>query len=426
MSDIYNVLKLSEYRALFRPLRVLVVGSGAVGTYAMELLSKLGVSPDALDFDCFTLENAAKHSCLVRTPDDGGRNKAICVSERVQPLLDDECSSNGIDGELCKLGPEAFANYNYVLAALDNFDAKILLNELIRQLPSERRPIMITCGTYDESAESIILDNIEFCGRCLIDEAWMKDSSIKTSCAAPQIRTRDGVPVIVRTSNMASSMAAHLAVEQLRADVICKHTRAAEVVNHRVSYTAYPNLEISISRPMRKKKCPGCDIHAPKKIEWLHGSVLEMKLKDALRQIGDILRTTDFELSVHRLSFSKVVHVGFITDDVCYSCGKPIHVMQHVGRVFADDMLCKDCASAGKHAGSGSMFTHNKPLGAFNSSCADELKEMSLYELGYPLGAHIEVIRRNEAIDLLDSDKIEYYVFACDEDHLKMHDVKKL
>ena len=426
MSEIYNVLKLSQYRALFPKLRVLVVGAGAVGTYAMELLSKLGVSPDALDFDRFTLENAAKHSCLVRTPDDVGRNKAECTSERVQPLLDDGCSSNGIDGDLCKLGPEAFADYDYVLAALDNFDAKILLNELIRQLPDERRPIMITCGTFDETAESIILNNKDFCGRCLIDEAWMEDSSIRTSCAGPQIRTREGVPVTVRTSNLASSMAAHLSVEQLRADVVRKLTGTTEVVNRRISYTAYPNLEISTSHPMRKKKCPGCAVHAPEKIEWLHGSVLELTLKDALKQISEILDSTDFELSVHRLGYRKVVYTGFITDDVCYSCGKPIHVMQHAGRVFADDLLCTECASAGKQAGSGSSFTHNKPLGAFTDSSPDEVKELTLYKLGYPLGAHIEVVQRNDAIDFLDNDKIVKTVFACDEDHLKMHEVKKL
>ena len=151
---IFNELKLSEHRALFHGKKVLVVGAGAVGSFLMEFLARMGVSPDVIDFDHFTLENAAKHSCLVRCPDDAGRNKAECVSARVQPLLDEGCTSNGIDGNLCSLGPEAFADYDAVFFVVDNYDAKILGNELIRSLPEERRPVVIKAGTKGENAQS--------------------------------------------------------------------------------------------------------------------------------------------------------------------------------------------------------------------------------------------------------------------------------
>ena len=55
---IYNALKLSEYRPKFHSLRVLIIGTGAVGTHLMEFFAKMGLSPDAMDFDTFTLENA--------------------------------------------------------------------------------------------------------------------------------------------------------------------------------------------------------------------------------------------------------------------------------------------------------------------------------------------------------------------------------
>lgn len=419
---IYNALKLSEYRPLFHALRVLIIGTGAVGTHLMEFFAKMGLSPDAMDFDTFTLENAAKHSCLVRTPDDAGRNKAECTSDRVQPLLDGGCSSNGIDGDLCKLGPEAFSDYDYVVAAVDNFDAKVLLNELIRQLPEDRRPIVIMDGTHNEMAQSVILDNTEFCLRCLIDENWMKDSSIRTSCTGPQVRQIDGVNEIVRTSNLASSMAAHLSAEQLRASVVGNDG----VMNRRLTYTAYPHLELSSSHPMRKRNCPGCAIHPPAKIEWLHGNVMEVTLKDAIAQISAILGTTDLELSVHRLNYRKVVHAGFIADDVCHSCGVPIRVMQHEGRIFLEDLLCAECSSQGKHAHHDAAFSHGEILHAFEPESREDIQNMSLYDLGYPLGAHIEVIQRNGAIDFLDTEKITKTVFAFDEDHLKMHDIHKL
>lgn len=419
---IYNTLKLSEYRPLFHALRVLIIGTGAVGTHLMEFFAKMGLSPDAMDFDTFTLENAAKHSCLVRTPDDVGRNKAECTSDRVQPLLDDGCSSNGIDGDLCKLGPEAFSDYDYVVAAVDNFDAKVLLNELIRQLPEDRRPIVIMDGTHDEMAQSVILDNTEFCLSCLIDQNWMKDSSIRTSCTGPQVRQIDGVNEIVRTSNLASSMAAHLSAEQLRASVVGND----DVMNCRLTYTAYPHLELSFSHPMRKRNCPGCAIHPPAKIEWLHGSVVGVTLKDAIAQISATLGTTDFELSVHRLNYRKVVHAGFIVDDVCHSCGTPIKVMKHEGRAFLDDLLCEECSAQGKHAHYSADFSHDTILHAFDLNCNEEVQAMTLYDLGYPLGAHIEVIQRNGALDFLDAKKIIRTTFAFDEDHLKMQEIHKL
>lgn len=73
---LYNPLKLSAYRPLFGGKRVLICGAGAVGSNVAEALVKMGCSLDLLDFDNFTLENAAKHSCLVRTPEDVGQNKA--------------------------------------------------------------------------------------------------------------------------------------------------------------------------------------------------------------------------------------------------------------------------------------------------------------------------------------------------------------
>ena len=419
---IYNSLKLSEYREWFHAMRVLVIGAGAVGSHLMEKLAKMGLSPDALDFDYFTLENAAKHSCLVRTPEDSGRNKAVCVADRVKPLLDEGCSSNGIDADLCKLGPEALAGFKYVIVAVDNFDAKILLGELIRQLPPERRPVVIMDGTDNEMAQSVILDNNEFCLRCLISESWMPDSSIRTSCTGPQVRQIDGVSEIVRTSNLASSMAAHLTIEQLRGHVLGHDN----VLNRRLTYTAYPNLEVTSAHPMRKRNCPGCAIHPPAKVEFLHGSVLEVTLKQALEQIEAFLGTADFEMSVHRLSYRKVVHAGFIVDDICHSCGRPIPVMKHEGRLFLDDLRCEECASRGRSAHHGTTFYHGEILHVFDFSCSSEIQNMTLFNLGYPLGVHIEVIQRNGALDFLDSEKITQTVFAFDEDHLRMHEIQKL
>ena len=418
----YNAMKLSEYRPLFHDRKVLIIGTGAVGTYLMEYLAKMALSPDAADFDRFTLENAAKHSCLIRTPEDADRNKAVCASERVQPLLDEGCSSNGIECDLCKLGPEAFSDYEYVIVAVDNFDAKVLLNELIRQLPEGRRPVIIMDGTYDEMAQSVILDNTEFCIRCLIDEKWMKDSSIRTSCTGPQIRHIDGVPEIVRTSNLASSMAAHLSAEQLRGHVV----GVQDLMNRRLTYTSFPNLELSSAHPMRKKDCIGCRVMPPEHIEWLEGNILETSLRDAMLRISEKLGTQDYEISVHRLDYRKVIHAGFVTYAACKSCGKPIKIMQHEGRLFYRDLICAECSSGSSHEPENDLDPHCKIIYAFTKDCAEEIQDMTMYDLGFPLGAHIEVIQRNGALDFLEENKVVKTIFAFKNDHAQMHVISKL
>lgn len=419
--SIYNDMKLSVYRPLFRSKRALVIGSGAVGTHLMEKLAKMGISPDVIDYDHFTLENAAKHGCLVRTPEDVGRNKAECTSERVQPLLEEGCTSNGIDADICKLGPEAYADYDYVIAAVDNHAAKILLNEQIRLLPEDRRPYVIVDGTYDEMASSVILDNKEFCMRCLLDEAWLKDSFIKTSCVGPQIREVDGEDIIIRTSNCASSMVAHLSCEQFRGSVLGYEN----VMNRRLTYTAYPNLELGSSHPLPKRNCPGCAIRSHNDIKWLQGSILDTSLNEALEQISKHLNTWDFEVSAHRLNYKNNVYSGFVIDDVCHSCGKAITVMSHEGRLFLNDLLCEECLKKGKKAHHDTEFKHGEKLCAFSSDTDDALQNKTLYELGYPLGAHIEVIQRNGALDFLD-EGITKTIFAFEDDHLKMHEIHKL
>lgn len=423
MSDkLYNPLKLSEYREKFIGIRVCIIGAGAVGTYLMEYFAKMGLSPDVIDFDSFTIENAAKHSCLVRTPDDAGRNKAQCVAERVKPLLDEGCTSNGIDSDICNFGPEAFADYMYVILAVDNYAAKALFDELIKQLPEERRPKVIMCGTYDEKAESVILDHKEFCIRCLMDESWLENGMERHSCVGPMIRRINGSNEIIRTSNLASSMAAHLCAEQLRADII----GLPDVMNRRISYTAYPSLGLATSYPIVKKDCPGCSVRPPKEINWLSGSVLNVTLKDMFEQLEQKTGCSDLEIQVHMLNYNNTSYSKFYLRGVCGCCGKVIALMKHEGRLSEESLVCPECSSKGLNAHSSRFSSEGEGINAFTKDNSKEMMNMTLYELGYPLGAHISVLNRNGAFDCFDSDKMITMTFAFSEDHTQIHNITKL
>lgn len=421
MSERYNPLKLSVYRPLFGGQKVLIIGAGAVGSNVAENVAKMGSSLDVLDFDTFSLENAAKHSCLVRTPDDVGRNKAECVSARVQSILDEGCSSNGIDADLCMIGPEAIAEYDAVILCVDNYAAKALFNQLWKQIPEERRPIVIMDGTYEEMAQSTMADGRDFCLRCTIDESWMKTAAVRTSCGSPQHRDIDGVPEIIRTSGVASSVAANLSCEQYRAWVIGDK----RAMNRRLTYVAYPNLSLDSTWPMKKRSCPDCGIIPPANLKWLPGTVLSVTLDDALALIADALGTEDFEIEAHTLNYKNILYSGFILEDVCHVCGKPIPVMKHEGRTFLKDLICEDCHQAGKTPYYSADFASGKVLHAFDARCSEAVRGKTLFELGYPLGAHIQVVQRNGALDVLDKNFIRT-TFAFREDPQQMHFVKKL
>ena len=51
---------------------------------------------------------------------------------------------------------------------------------------------------------------------------------------------------------------------------------------------------------------------------------------------------------------------------------------------------------------------------------------MKLFDLGYPLGAHIRVIERNGALDFLDEGRITTSVFTCADDPAQFYNVDKL
>ena len=82
MKGIYNPKKLTTDRERFHKIRVLNIGAGAVGSAAVEHEAKLCLSLDVIDDDRFEPDNAAKRSCLVRTPEDDGSNKALCLGHR--------------------------------------------------------------------------------------------------------------------------------------------------------------------------------------------------------------------------------------------------------------------------------------------------------------------------------------------------------
>ena len=178
---------------------------------------------------------------------------------------------------------------------------------------------------------------------------------------------------------------------------------------------------------MRKRGCPGCGILPPRELRWLHGTVMETTLEDLFSAVSRDQGTDDFEILVHQLHYRKLTHAEFILTDTCRVCGSGIRVMKHSGRTFPRDLRCRECRRGKGRAAADSASGAGRYVNVFTpASTGEEMREMTLFELGYPLGAHIQIIIRNGAFDFLDEGKIFYMTYAFDQDALRMHSIQSL
>lgn len=109
--------------------RVAVIGAGAIGNEVVKNLCLLGVGHiDLYDFDTVELHNLTR-SVLLRE-EDIGRSKARSVARRASSL-DPAVVISPVDGDLWQtLRFDALKQYRCVVGALDNFEARLRLNQL--------------------------------------------------------------------------------------------------------------------------------------------------------------------------------------------------------------------------------------------------------------------------------------------------------
>lgn len=405
-NQMFNLMKLPEYTPLFKGKKVAVAGVGAVGSHLVQILAMMGVGEIwCFDFDHFEKDNISKCSGMVDPDANVGTAKARAVAEQAQRRMVEGGRCHGIHGDLRNYGPMAFAGFDAVFIALDNYAAKELVNQTVLQIPAPQRPIVGMAGTSGESAVAVLMNGEDFCLRCLFDESWLENADARTSCSGPQYMQLEGVAQEVRTSGLASLIAAAILAEKFRAWVLGD----PNVMNTRSTYTPYPNLELLDTAPMRRSSCPDCrSIQAPAHVLQLSGSVLELTLEDALRQIGTQLDSRDFALQVHVMRFAELSYGGFITSEFCHHCGEQMEVYAHESRVHFEDVLCDGCRAADRSA----YYDPDRPVGSvlrrFRSDTTDQrLLGMTLYELGYPLGAYLYVTCRDGA------QQPKYFCFTC-------------
>ncbi len=109
--------------------RIAVIGAGAIGNEVVKNLTLLGVGQiDVYDFDTVEIHNLTRSVLLRET--DIGRSKAEAVVARAAEL-DPNCRLRAVPGDIRDhLNPSTISQYRAVISAVDNFDARLRLNQL--------------------------------------------------------------------------------------------------------------------------------------------------------------------------------------------------------------------------------------------------------------------------------------------------------
>ena len=419
MKSIYDPLKLPEYTETFGKLRALVVGGGAVGSAAASLLTRMGVGViTVVDFGKWRDEHRAKCSDIIRFPEDVGEYKAVSLAKRAKAAMVSDGEVNGIAADVRDLGPMALADYDYILVGLDNYAAKIYINQMWLQLPEDTRPVLIFGGTNLEEAQSNCLDGKDACLRCLVDESWLVDSERSTSCVGAQYFVFDGKREAVRTSACASQMAALLMVNHLRKCALGHE----EAKNTRYCYSPDFDPPITINSPMKKKNCPDCAGHSPlSDVRELSGSVMTTTLGEVMEKIREKLERQDFELFVNQTEFAGTGYSGIIEADFCHSCSKPIpNIFKHESRIRFEEILCDECKAAGRLAYYHPARPAARVIYGFSyNDIPEAAKNKTAYSLGWQIGGVLTVVLRNGASSLLD-ERAEIIDFTLADDRKLM------
>ena len=109
--------------------RIAVIGAGAIGNEVVKNLCLLGVGAiDVFDFDTVELHNLTR-SVLLREA-DVGRSKAASVAQRAAEL-DSAVKVTAVEGDVWEtLRFAELGRYRCVIGALDNFEARLRVNQL--------------------------------------------------------------------------------------------------------------------------------------------------------------------------------------------------------------------------------------------------------------------------------------------------------
>ena len=419
-NGIFNKDKLPDYIPILGDKKIAIIGCGAVGSFVAEALVKSGFRKLTLiDMDRLEEDNYAKCSGLYRFPEDVGKNKAVILAERLNELLQ-EAWVVGFDESVTRFGPKSLEGFDVIILALDNYAAKLYSNQIWKQISLDSRPLLISGGTKGEAAHSNCLDGSKFCLRDLIDDSWLENLLVRTSCEGPHYRKETDESEFAITTGLASRICADIITEQVRA--YCLGER--EMINTRVIYSPYPEFKISKYNIVPHKDCPDCRNYYPpaESIAIPKMNVKKTTIRELMEYIRAYVDSDNFEVLVPQIDFGFITYNQIVKDDYCKCCASPIKsIYRHEYYTKYSEMLCHECKKQGNKANDSSdNDLVGEVMNAFTlQDLNSDWENRTLYDLGFRIGEFIRVTVKSEGTDIFDECWKEL-TFYCENDHKLM------
>ena len=199
-------------REFINSLNLIVVGAGAIGNELIKNLILFGVQKVTLfDFDTIELHNLTRS--VFFSEEDVGRRKAETVALKANNLANEQVI-DAIDQDFWTgLSFETLSEADAVICAVDNFEARIKLNQLCSLL---KKPFLNTAIDHRHvSIELFPFDKTGGCAcfECAIPSSVYSKISARYSCG--WIKKLHQEQKTIPTTSVTSSIVASICVSQL-------------------------------------------------------------------------------------------------------------------------------------------------------------------------------------------------------------------
>ncbi|MCR4801783.1 MAG: ThiF family adenylyltransferase [Lachnospiraceae bacterium] len=373
-----------------RNKRILIVGCGAVGVSALPILINVGFSfLYLIDIDKFEKSNFAKTSMVLDFPEDFGKPKAESTALHGQNAM--------IDGGICigktlnvfDVGPIFIRQFDYVISALDNYNARVYLNRIC----IEADVPIFEGGTSGLYAVERTYNHKGGCFLCLKETPPRHNSTVGCGMQYSFDVSEGEIPSCQISSTIAAGMIVN--------DLVRASCDYKMKFNH-VHYFDGDNFSFMDHPIFQEPNCPCCNQTSKIKdsIYMLDGDVAHTTVREFLEKVEKILDEPCFAY----------LPESFICDDICPECGKKRIINKPEHRVNRNDIYCKEHFSSSKP-------TEHIPneLKSISMSICDTYLDLSMLELGLPYGGvltvfgeekHIKVSMKNDMEQLFSKEQI--------------------
>lgn len=267
-------------------LRIAVIGAGAIGNEVVKNLVLLGAG-EVLVFDFDTVERHNLTRSVLLRESDVGRPKAQCVAARAAEL-DPAVRVRAVPGDIADtLRPSLLRDLDLVIAAVDNFEARIRINQLClltgtpwvnaaidsRNVGVDVFPFGRTGPAGDDDASdaahgAVDADAAPACYECMLPESVYQRLAERRSCGG--LRRAAAREQLIPTTAITASLAGAAAVAEGLRITGCDR-RAAAAASRPVTERLFSDaLTGRGSRLLvaRSPMCAGCGL-TPRSVRWL-------------------------------------------------------------------------------------------------------------------------------------------------------------